>query len=272
MPDLETLSAPDALIVVQQHGAVRVLMLNRPAQLNSFTQAMHAESRAALDDAGRDDQVRALVLTGSGRGFCAGQDLNDPAMAPDAEGRVDIGAVIEANYKPLVLKLQQMPVPVVAAINGVAAGAGANLAFCCDLTVAARSASFIQAFSKIGLIPDCGGTWLLPRLVGRARAMGLALTGERIGAEDAQRMGLVWEVAEDAALMETALARAEKLAALPTRALVATRHAFDAAQSLTLEDALGLEARLQRELGHAPDFAEGVAAFQQKRAPSFSDR
>jgi 2-(1,2-epoxy-1,2-dihydrophenyl)acetyl-CoA isomerase len=272
MSDLETLSAPDALIVVQQRAAVRVLVLNRPAALNSFTQAMHAELRVALDQAARDDEVRAVVLTGAGRAFCAGQDLNDPAMAPDAQGLVDIGAVIEANYKPLALKLQQMPVPVVAAINGVAAGAGANLAFCCDLAIAARSASFIQAFAKIGLIPDCGGTWLLPRLVGRARALGLALTGDRIGAEDAQRMGLVWEVAADDALMDTALARAERLAALPTRALVSTRNAFDAAQSLTLEDALGLEARVQRELGHAGDFAEGVAAFQQKRVPRFSDR
>jgi 2-(1,2-epoxy-1,2-dihydrophenyl)acetyl-CoA isomerase len=272
MPDLETLSAPDATIVVQQRGAVRVLVLNRPAALNSFTHAMHAQLRAALDEAARDDDVRALILTGAGRAFCAGQDLNDPAMAPDAQGRVDVGAVIEANYKPLVLKLQQMPVPVVAAINGVAAGAGANLAFCCDLAIAARSATFIQAFSKIGLIPDCGGTWLLPRLAGRACALGLALTGDKVGAEDAQRMGLIWEVADDAGLMDLAFARAEKLAALPTRALVATRNAFDAAQSLTLEDALGLEARVQRELGHARDFAEGVAAFQQKRPPRFSDR
>jgi len=272
MSDPNTYSAPDALVAVQQRGAVRVLTLNRPSALNSFTQVMHAELRAALETAARDDEVRAVVLTGAGRAFCAGQDLNDPAMAPDVEGRADIGAVIEANYKPLALKLQQMPVPVIAAINGVAAGAGANLAFCCDLAIAARSASFIQAFSKIGLIPDCGGTWLLPRLVGRARALGLALTGDRLGAEEAQRIGLVWEVVDDGALMEAALSRAEKLAALPTRALVATRHAFDAAQSLTLEDALGLEARVQRELGHAPDFAEGVAAFQQKRSPRFSDR
>jgi 2-(1,2-epoxy-1,2-dihydrophenyl)acetyl-CoA isomerase len=251
---------------------VRVLVLNRPSALNSFTGAMHAELRLALEAVARDDAVRAVILTGAGRAFCAGQDLTDAAMAPDAQGRVDIGAVIEANYKPLVLKLQQLPVPVIAAVNGVAAGAGANLALCCDLAIAARSASFIQAFARIGLVPDCGGTWLLPRLVGRARALGLALTGERIGAEEAQRIGLVWEVADDAALMEAAFARADQLAALPTRALVATRHAFDASQSLLLEDALGLEARVQRDLGHAADFVEGVAAFQQKRAPRFSDR
>jgi 2-(1,2-epoxy-1,2-dihydrophenyl)acetyl-CoA isomerase len=272
MTDLQTLSGPDAQITIQQRGAVRLLVLNRPAALNSLTQAMHAELRAALDAVVRDDDVRAVLITGAGRGFCAGQDLNVPAMAPDAAGRVDIGAVIEANYKPLALKLQSLPVPVVVAVNGVAAGAGANLAFCCDLVLAGRSASFIQAFSKIGLIPDCGGTWLLTRLVGRAKAMGLALTGEKITAEEAERLGLVWRVLDDSALMDEAWSAAERLAALPTRALVATRNAFDAAQSLTLEDALNVEARIQRELGHSSDFAEGVAAFQQKRAPRFTDR
>jgi 2-(1,2-epoxy-1,2-dihydrophenyl)acetyl-CoA isomerase len=272
MTDTVTLGAPDALVQVQQRGAVRVLTLNRPASLNSFTQAMHAELRAALDAAAADAAVRAVLITGAGRGFCAGQDLNDPAMAAGADGRIDIGAVIESNYKPLALRLQSMPVPVVAAVNGVAAGAGANFAFCCDMVLAARSASFIQAFSKIGLIPDCGGTWLLPRLVGRSRALGLALTGDKLGAEEAQRIGLVWQVVDDAALMDTAFALAERLAAMPVKALVATRHALDASQALSLEDALGLEARMQRELGHAADFAEGVAAFQQKRAPKFGDR
>jgi len=272
MTDLHQLSRPEATIQVAQRGAVRLVTLNRPAALNSFTHAMHAELRAVLDDAADDRGVRAILITGSGRGFCAGQDLNDPAMAPDGEGRVDIGAVIERNYKPLALRLQSMPVPVVAAVNGVAAGAGANFAFCCDIVLAARSASFIQAFSRIGLIPDCAGTWLLPRLVGRAHALGLALTGDKLPAEEAQRLGLVWQVHDDAALMDAAWALADRLAGLPTKALVATRHALDAAQSLPLEGALAMEARVQRELGHAADFAEGVAAFQQKRAPKFSDR
>jgi 2-(1,2-epoxy-1,2-dihydrophenyl)acetyl-CoA isomerase len=272
MTELQTLSSPDALIQIAQAGAVRVLTLNRPSALNSFTQAMHAELRTALDAAADDPAVRALLVTGAGRGFCAGQDLNDPAMAPGADGKADIGAVIEANYKPLVLRIQSMPVPVVCAVNGVAAGAGANFAFACDIVLAARSASFIQAFSKIGLIPDCGGTWTLPRLVGRSRALALALTGDKLAAEEAQRSGLVWQVVDDADLQPQALALAAKLAAMPTKALVATRHALDASQALSMEDALGLEARLQRQLGHADDFAEGVAAFQQKRSPRFTDR
>jgi 2-(1,2-epoxy-1,2-dihydrophenyl)acetyl-CoA isomerase len=272
MTDMHVLSALESTIQVAQRGAVRVVTLNRPGALNSFTNAMHAELRAVLDDAADDSAVRALVITGAGRGFCAGQDLNDPALAPEADGRVDIGAVIERNYRPLVMRMKSMPVPIVAAVNGVAAGAGANFAFCCDIVLAARSASFIQAFSKIGLIPDCGGTWLLPRLAGRARALGLALTGDKLSAEDAQRFGLIWQVLDDAALMDGAFALVDRLAALPTKALVATRRALEEAQALSLHDALGLEASLQRELGHAADFAEGVAAFQQKRPARFSDR
>jgi 2-(1,2-epoxy-1,2-dihydrophenyl)acetyl-CoA isomerase len=270
--DLQPLSPADALILVQQRGAVRLLTLNRPAALNSFTQAMHAELREALDAAAADPAVRAVLVTGAGRGFCAGQDLNDPAMAPGADGKPDIGAVIERSYRPLVQRVQSMPVPVVCAVNGVAAGAGANFAFCCDIVLAARSASFIQAFSKIGLIPDCGGTWLLPRLAGRARALALALTGDKLPAADAQRFGLVWQVVDDAELPAQALALAERLAAQPTRALVETRRVLDAAQRMTMDEALALEARVQGELGRAADFAEGVAAFQQKRAPRFTDR
>jgi len=262
----------EPLVLVADAGPVRTLTLNRPAALNSFTSAMHAELREALDAAALEASVRAVVLTGAGRGFCAGQDLNDPGMAPGADGKVDIGAVIEANYKPLAQRVRAMPVPVIAAVNGVAAGAGANLALGCDLVVAGRSASFIQAFSKIGLIPDCGGTWLLPRLVGRSRALGLALTGDKLPAEEAERMGLIWQCVDDAALMDTCMALAQRLAAMPSKAIAATRQAFDAAAQMSMNEALSLEAQLQRELGRQHDFAEGVAAFQQKRAPQFKDR
>jgi 2-(1,2-epoxy-1,2-dihydrophenyl)acetyl-CoA isomerase len=262
----------EPLVLAADAGPVRTLTLNRPAALNSFTGEMHAQLRTALDAAAADASVRAVVVTGAGRGFCAGQDLNDPSMVPGPDGRVDVGAVIEANYRPLALRVRSMPVPVIAAVNGVAAGAGANFALGCDMAIAARSASFIQAFAKIGLVPDCGGTWLLPRLVGRARALGLALTGDKLGAEAAAEMGLIWQCVDDAALMDTAMALASKLAALPVKALATTRQAFDAAAQLDMGQALTLEAELQRTLGHAHDFAEGVAAFQQKRAPQFTDR
>ena len=265
----------DPMILSSQSGAVRVLTLNRPAALNSFTSAMHAQLLAALDDAAGDAAVRCVLLTGAGRGFCAGQDLADPMVAPDpAPGAPpkDLGQVITRFYKPLVLRLRSMPVPVLAAVNGVAAGAGANLALNCDLVLAARSASFIQAFSKIGLMPDTGGTWLLPRLVGRGRALGLALLADKLGAEEAERIGLIWKCVDDAALAGDALALAQRLAALPVKALVATRQAIDDALLLSLEDALDLEARVQRTLGQAQDYQEGVAAFAARRAPQFTDR
>jgi len=258
----------ETLVLAATHGAVRVVTLNRPAALNSFTAAMHGELLAALQAAADDTAVRAVVITGAGRGFCAGQDLNDPAMVGD----VDVGDVIDRHYRPLALRVRSMPVPVVAAVNGVAAGAGANLALLCDLVVAARGASFIQAFSKIGLVPDCGGTWLLPRLVGRARALGLAMTGDKLPADEAQRMGLIWQCVDDAALADTALALATRLAAMPTRALAETRRAMDASLDLDLPGALALEAGVQRELGRQHDFAEGVAAFLARRPPVFSDR
>jgi 2-(1,2-epoxy-1,2-dihydrophenyl)acetyl-CoA isomerase len=271
-PSPPAASSAEPTVVVGQTGAVRTLTLNRPAALNSFTSAMHAELMAALNAAAADETVRCVVITGAGRGFCAGQDLNEPGMAP-APGQVpDIGGVIERHYRPLALRLQSLPVPVIAAVNGVAAGAGANLALNCDMVLAARSASFIQAFSKIGLIPDAGGTWLLPRLVGRARALGLALTGDKLGAEEAEHIGLIWKCVDDALLAEQAAALAARLAALPSRALVVTRQALDAAQQLGYDAALQSEARLQGELGRAHDFAEGVAAFQAKRAPNFRDR
>ena len=256
-------------VLVAREGAVGVITLNRPAALNSFTAEMHGLLLAALNAAADDNSVRAVLITGRGRGFCAGQDLNDPAMVG---GDVDVGAVIERFYRPLATRVRCMPVPVVAAVNGVAAGAGANFALCCDLVVAARSASFIQAFSKIGLVPDCGGTWLLPRLVGRARALGLAMLGDKLAAEEAQRIGLIWQVVDDAALMEGALALAQRLAAMPAKALAETRRALDAAMAMDFGDALALEADVQRELGRGHDFSEGVSAFFAKRAPTFKDR
>ena len=262
----------EPLVLVASDGPVRVLTLNRPAQLNSFTAAMHAELLPALEAAAADPAVRAVVLTGAGRGFCAGQDLADPAMAAPAGHAPDVAAVVERHYKPLALRVRTMPVPVIAAVNGVAAGAGANLALGCDLVVAARGASFIQAFSKIGLVPDCGGTWLLPRLVGRANALALTLTGDKLPAADAKAMGLIWQVVDDAELMSSALALARRLAAMPTRALAETRRALDESLELDYGQALSLEARMQGELGRGHDFAEGVAAFLAKRAAVFKDR
>lgn len=258
----------EPLVLVADAGATRTLTLNRPAAMNSFTTAMHVELRAALDEAAADGAVRCLVITGAGRGFCAGQDLGDPQAAPGQ----DLGALIASCYLPLVERIRTMPVPVVAAVNGVAAGAGANLALCCDVVLAARSASFLQAFAKIGLVPDTGGTWLLPRLVGHARALAMAMTGDKIAAEQAAAMGMVWQCVDDAQLAETAQALAARLAAMPTKALVATRRALADAQQLDLRGALQMEARLQAELGAAHDYLEGVDAFRHKRSPNFSDR
>ena len=262
---------PEQLIQIEPQGQVLLLRLNRPQALNALTSDLLGQLRAALEAAAADEQVRAVLITDAGRAFSAGQDLADPLVAPDGSPK-DIGLMLEHHYIPLALRLRSMPVPVVAAVNGVAAGAGANLALGCDLVLAAEGASFIQAFGKIGLVPDCGGTWLLPRLVGRAKALELALLGDKLKAVDAERLGLISRVVPDAELLDAAMAVAQKLAGLPTRALVETRRALDEALKLDFDAALQREAALQRQLGFAHDYQEGVAAFMDKRAPRFKDR
>jgi 2-(1,2-epoxy-1,2-dihydrophenyl)acetyl-CoA isomerase len=247
---------------------IAVLTLNRPDRLNSFTQAMHREVRDALDKLQADKTVRVLVLTGAGRGFCAGQDLNDRAVEPGAPG-VDLGESVGKYYAPLVKTLRTLPMPVICAVNGVAAGAGANLALACDIVLAAKSASFIEAFCKLGLIPDTGGTWVLPRLIGPARAMGLALLGDKLPAEKAEQWGLIWRCVPDEALMIEAMAMAEHFAAAPTKGLAFTKKAMLASWTNTLDEQLQMEAGMMRELGYSHDYREGVAAFIEKRQPHF---
>ncbi len=266
---------PEILIQSESHGAVRLLRLNRPEALNAFTAPLLGQLRQALELAAQDEAVRCVLLTGAGRAFSAGQDLADPHVAPSREPGAapkDIGRMLDQHYIPLVLRLRSLPVPVVAAVNGVAAGAGANLALGADVVVAAESASFIQAFARIGLIPDCGGTWLLPRLVGRAKALELALLGDKLRAADALAMGLIARVVPDAELLDAAMAIAQRLAGMPTHALVETRRAMDEALKLDFEAALRREATLQSQLGFAHDYLEGTAAFLDKRPPTFKDR
>lgn len=251
-------------------AGVARLTLNRPDKLNSFTGEMHAELRDALDRVQADKAARVLLLTGAGRAFCAGQDLADPDMAA-ADGKMpDIGNVVERNYKPLILRLQNLRVPTIAAVNGIAAGAGASVALACDLVVATKSASFLQAFSKIGLIPDTGGTWFLPQRVGMARAMGLAMLADKLPAEKAADWGLIWAAIDDAEFGAKVDALAAQLATMPTKALVRTRQAMHAAPGHTLEQQLSFEGGFMRELGWSADYAEGVAAFMEKRAPKFT--
>ena len=245
------------------------LTLHRPDKLNSFTVAMNGELRSALDVVERDKTIRVLIISGAGRAFCAGQDLADPAMAIGPM-QPDIGNVVEKYYKPLILSLQNLRVPTIAAVNGIAAGAGASVALACDLVIAAKSASFLQAFSKIGLVPDTGGTWFLPQRVGMARAMGLAMLAEKLPAEKAEQWGLIWQAVEDAELAPTVQKLATQLASMPTKALVRTRQAMHAAPTHTLEQQLSMEGGFMRELGWSPDYAEGVAAFMEKRAPKFT--
>ena len=247
------------------------ITLNRPDRLNSFTAQMHAELRDALARVTGDGDARVLVLTGAGRAFCAGQDLSDRSVAPGA-APVDLGASIEDNYRPLVLSIRNLPLPVVCAVNGVAAGAGANIALACDIVIATKSASFIQAFCKIGLVPDSGGTYFLPRLVGSARAMGLAFFGDRVSAEQAADWGLIWKCVDDGEFVATTDAMAAQLADAPTAGLAAIKRALYASSGNTLEQQLDVERDAQRALGNSADYREGVAAFLEKRAPRFSGR
>ncbi|WP_347718216.1 2-(1,2-epoxy-1,2-dihydrophenyl)acetyl-CoA isomerase PaaG [Sphingomonas sp.] len=251
-----------------EDGVAR-LTLNRPERLNSFTAQMHGEVAAVLGEVEEDAVIRCLLLTGAGRGFCAGQDLADRAVAP-GDAPVDLGDSVERYYAPLVRRLATLPKPVVCAVNGVAAGAGANIALACDIVIAARSAKFIQSFANIGLIPDSGGTWVLPRLVGQARALGLAMTAEPLSAEKAEQWGLIWKCVDDEALEAESGALARKFAAGPTRGLAATKRAIRESGLQTLDQALDNERDLMRELGGSADYREGVAAFMAKRAPVFT--
>ena len=248
-------------------GPVARITLNRPDRLNSFTVQMHEELREALNSLG---DARVLVLTGAGRGFCAGQDLNDRAVAPGQA--VNLGETVEQCWNPLIRKLTSLPQPVIARINGVAAGAGANIAIACDIVVAAKSAKFILSFSAIGLIPDSGGTWALPRVVGQPRALGLALTGEPLSAEKAEQWGMIWKAVEDDALDAEVDAIAAKLASLPPLGLAAIKEMIRSSWQYSLDEELERQAGAMRRLGFTEDYREGVAAFLEKRTPNFTGR
>jgi 2-(1,2-epoxy-1,2-dihydrophenyl)acetyl-CoA isomerase len=260
----------EAPILVDKRAGYRVITLNRPQRLNAFTEAMHVALRDALAQAEDDASCRALLLTGAGRGFCTGQDLNDRLAKPGET--VVLGGTLEAFYNPLIRKLRSLPFPIIAAVNGAAAGAGCNVALACDIVLAARSASFIQSFARIGIIPDAGGTWFLPRLVGSARARGLALLAEPLPAEKAEAWGLIWKAVDDNTLM----AEAEKLcvhfASAPTMGLALIKRALEESWGNDLDAQLDLEKEFQREASLTPDYAEGVRAFLEKRRPVFTGR
>lgn len=255
-------------ILLEIGAGVARLTLNRPDRLNSFTIEMHDEVSRALETVAKSD-ARVLVLTGAGRGFCAGQDLGDRAVAPGGDG-VDLGDSLEKRYNPLIRRLTSLDMPVICAVNGVAAGAGANIALACDIVIAAKSAKFIQSFANIGLIPDSGGTWTLPRLAGQARAMGLALIGEPLSAERAETWGMIWKSVEDDQLHAEVDALASKFAAAPTRGLAQTKRLIRESGARALTDQLERERDAQRALGRTHDYKEGVSAFMEKRPPKFT--
>src|SRR5499433_3865014 len=248
-------------ILLEKRPGYRVITLNRPQRLNAFTEAMHEALRTAILAAEADTDCRALLLTGAGRGFCAGQDLND--RLSQAGATPVLGGALEAYYNPLVRKLRELPIPVVAAVNGVAAGAGVNIALACDIVLAARSANFIQSFARIGLVPDSGGTWFLPRLVGNARAHGLTLLAESLPAEKAEQWGLVWKCVDDTALKIEAQQLCEHFAAAPTQGLALIKRALNASASNTLDAQLDLERDSQRSASLTPDYVEGVRALME---------
>lgn len=250
------------------NGGVATLTLNRPKSLNSFTVEMHTEIRTVMQQVIEDKAIRCLLITGAGRGFCAGQDLGDRASSGDSPAP-DVGASVEKYYNPLILSIMNLPKPVVCAVNGVAAGAGASIALACDIVIAARSASFIQVFCKIGLIPDSGGTWNLPRAVGLARAKGLALLGDRLPAEKAESWGLIWKCVDDEQLMEEANNMASHFATQPTVALGRIKRLLHESASNTLAEQLTLEQAAMQDLGQSIDYREGVTAFLEKRPPVF---
>jgi 2-(1,2-epoxy-1,2-dihydrophenyl)acetyl-CoA isomerase len=257
----------ETILFSNEGGAARIT-LNRPDKLNSFNVKMHEELRDALSKVRADNAVRVALLTGAGRGFCAGQDLGDRAVSPGG-GAVDLGASVENYYAPLVKSLRALPMPVVCGVNGVAAGAGANLALACDLVIATKSAKFVQPFCKLGLVPDTGGTYFLPRLLGTARAMGLAMTGETLTAEKAEQWGLIWKCVDDAAFQAELDSLVKGLAEAPTRGLARTKEAIYASSSNPFDKQLDLERDFMRELGYSKDYAEGVAAFLAKRKATF---
>jgi len=257
-------------VLIEQRAGYRVVTLNRPQRLNAFTIAMHEALAAAITSAEQDQGCRALLLTGTGRAFSSGQDLNERI---NAAGEVAVpGAALEQYYNPLIRKIRSLPFPVVCAVNGTAAGASCNIALACDIVLAARSATFLQAFARLGLIPDAGGTWLLPRLVGQARARGLTLLAEPLSAEKAEEWGLIWKAVDDDTLMPEAHRLCERFAGGPTFGLGLIKRALDASEDNDLASQLDLEKNLQREAGSHPDYAEGVRAFMQKRKPEFSGR
>jgi len=259
-----------ASVLVSVEAGVATITLNRPEKLNALNPEMHQLLRAALERATDEPAIRAVLLTGTGRGFCTGQDLAERDVSGAAP--IDLSVSLGSHYNPLVRRLRALPKPIICAVNGVAAGAGANIALACDLVIAARSASFIQAFSKIGLIPDAGGSYFLPRLIGTARAMGLALLAEKLDAEQAVQWGLIWKVVDDDQLASETAALAHRLASGPTRGYGLLKKAMYASAGNSLDAQLDLERDLQREAGYSEDYREGVTAFKEKRDPRFKGR